>query len=81
MGTFSKKPKRVLRGVVVDGYQSNRGWRVKMTGGILWFAHAKYAGAKFKIGDAVQALESVDTDNKLRIAHDPSVDNTMGESA
>lgn len=81
MGTFSRKPKKMLHGVVVEGYQKNRGWRVKMTGGIFWFALAASAGAQFKPGDAVQALDAVDSDNKLRISHDTSVKNSYGELA
>ena len=81
MGTFSQKPKKVLRGVVEDGYQRSRGWRVKMTGGIFWFALASSADAQFKPGAAVQALDTVDADNKLRISHDISAGGTIGESA
>ena len=52
-----------------------------MTGGIFWFALASSADAQFKPGDAVQALDTVDADNKLRISHDISAGGTIGESA
>lgn len=81
MGTFSRKSKKMLRGVVVDGYKKNKGWRVKMTGGVFWFALAASSGAQFNPGDAVQALDAVDADNKLRISHDTSGGKPYGESA
>lgn len=61
----------MLRGVVIEEYQINRGWRVKMTGGILWFALAASAGTQFTPGDSVQAVDNVDEENKLRISHVP----------
>ena len=81
MGTFSRKQKKMLRGVVVGGYQKNRGWRVKMTGGVFWFALAASAGAQFKPGDAVQALDIADSDNKLRISHDVAESGSHDASA
>lgn len=65
---YSKKEKRMLRGVVVEDCSDHRGWRVKMTGGILWFALADRAGAQFTIGDKVQAFDCADSENRLRIS-------------
>lgn len=81
MGMFSQKPKKMLHGVVVGRYQKNRGWRVKMTGGVFWFALAASAGAQFKPGDAVQALDIADSENKLRISHDASKSRSYDKSA
>lgn len=69
MNVFSQKEKRILQGVVVEDYRINRGWRVKMTGGVLWFAFAAAAGSQFKKGDCVQAPDCIDSGNKLRISH------------
>lgn len=69
MNVFSRKQKTILKGVVVDGFKRDRGWRVKMTGGVFWFALAASAGAQFQPGDLVQAIECVDDSNRLRISH------------
>lgn len=66
---YSQKEKRILRGIVVKDRTDHRGWRVKMTGGILWFALAEEVGAQFSIGDKVKAIDHVDDANRLRISH------------
>ncbi|MFK8181743.1 MAG: hypothetical protein AB8B99_00110 [Phormidesmis sp.] len=68
---FSIKEKRVRYKVLhgfVEGYDLQKGWVVRMDGGILWFATAA-AGAEFMIGDRVQAPENPDEHNKLHISH------------
>lgn len=59
--------RRMLHGFVED-YDEQKGWVVRMNGGILWFATAT-AGAKFMVGDRVQAPETPDESNKLHISH------------